>query len=267
MFVLQGLTRPLRKAVPKPQIETVKKESAPVRSLCSQGSNVLQSDLCVRKNPLFTQESSAADLASLQKRADKVGENLSAIQARLAKEKRPDQYERYKPSLFPKGKLVDTVRTHLSQVQGALHSKLTQTTTNSRRPLPSPAARPCSTPTKYTPLTPRKLSPPTKQSVLTPRKLSTPTKPAIPARKSLSPTNPVRKPLSPTNPARKPLSPTNPALTPSPRRITSTKLLTPSPRSFTPAKPSTQAVSPYERRGLGSPTKSTQVQRFAFPFF
>ncbi|KAG0594402.1 hypothetical protein M758_UG074300 [Ceratodon purpureus] len=234
-----GLTRPLRKAAPKPQTETVKKECAPVRSMCKHGSSVLQSDLCLRKNPLFTQESSAADLASLQRRAEKVGENLSAIQARLAKESSPDYYEPYKPSLFPKGKLVDTVRSHLSQVQGALHSRLSQTTTNSRRPLQLPAPKPCSTPTKPSALTPRKLSPPAKQNVLTPRKLSTPTKPAIPPRK--------------------PLSPTNPPVTPSPRRITSTKLLTPSPRSFTPSKPSTQALGSSERRALGSPSEPTQV--------
>ncbi|XP_024394607.1 uncharacterized protein [Physcomitrium patens] len=217
-----GLTRPLRKPAPKSQIEVPK--CAPV---------VLQSShLCLRKNPLFLQETTASELVSLQLRAEKVGENLSAIQARVAKENSSDFYDHYRSSTFPKSKLVDTVRTHLSQVQGALHSKLTQTVT-SRKPLLSSAPKQststkASTPHNFTIIKP----------ATTPKKVSSPTKlPLTPSTRRVTPTKPVES---------------------SPRRITSTKLLTPSPKSFTPSKPFTPAPSAYGQTET-SLTKSKQV--------
>ncbi|XP_024386663.1 uncharacterized protein [Physcomitrium patens] len=217
-----SLTRPLRRIASKPQIEV---------NECAQ--ILLPSpDLCLRKNPLFLQETSASELASLQERAEKVGESLSAIQARLAKENRSDFYARHEPAMAPKSKLVDDVQTHLSQVQESLHSKLTQTAT-ARRPLLLTASKP-STPTK----------------ALTPRNHTTPIKPSTPL-KQFSPTRHILASSPKQTTSIKPV-------TPSPRRITSTKLLTPSPRSFTPSKPLTPALSPYGRR-VGSPMKPKQV--------
>ncbi|XP_024391301.1 uncharacterized protein [Physcomitrium patens] len=150
-----GLTKSNRKVAANPPIE-VKKESSPV----------LQSDLCLRKNPLFFQETSAFELASLHKRAETVGRNLAAIKAKLERENSLGFCKDYKPSLHSKGKLLDTVRSHLFQVQGALrNSKPTKTTSAPRSPSLSKSNQ-CTAP-----------------KALTPRKLSSTTNPSTPSGK------------------------------------------------------------------------------------
>ena len=80
------------------------------------------SDLCLHKNPLFSQELPTSQLVLLQQRAETVRDNLAAIQANDIDVSSPVLDD--STSLFPKGQLVDTVRVHLSQVQRTLAVKL-----------------------------------------------------------------------------------------------------------------------------------------------
>lgn len=123
--MFQGFTSSQPKVAPKPKpLGDVKPTNF--------RPDPFKSDLCLHKNPLFSQESSASELSLLQQRAETVGKNLSEIQAKLTKENSPDSLDRYSStSLFPKGQLVDTVQAHLSQVQTALRSKLAQSTSDS----------------------------------------------------------------------------------------------------------------------------------------
>jgi hypothetical protein len=123
--MFQGFTSSQPKVATKPKplgdVKTVNFRPDPFKS-----------DLCLHKNPLFSQESSTSELSLLQQRAETVGKNLSEIQAKLTKENSPDSMDRYNStSLFPKGQLVVTVQAHLSQVQTALRSKLAQSTSDS----------------------------------------------------------------------------------------------------------------------------------------
>lgn len=83
------------------------------------------SDLCLHKNPLFSQELPTSQLVLLQQRTESVRDNLSAIQAKSVNDSDSSSpVSNDSTSLFPKGQLVDTVRAHLSQVQRRLAVKL-----------------------------------------------------------------------------------------------------------------------------------------------
>lgn len=100
-------------------------------SLVLQGLTSEKTPEVVTDNPLFNKRPPTSELLSLQQRAEAVTRSLASIEAQVAISP-VDASSTVQHTGYSKERLVDTVKTHLTQVQRSLNSRLAPLT--SRQP-------------------------------------------------------------------------------------------------------------------------------------
>lgn len=85
----------------------------------------------VTDNPLFSKKATSSEIMSLQQRAEAVAQSLATIETQEAEYASSSDQQQ---TGYSKERLIDTVKTHLSQVQRSLSARLTPPLTPSLTP-------------------------------------------------------------------------------------------------------------------------------------